>query len=114
MKTFEQWLAELVMTGGEGKPQPPAAQKVATVNAKNVAAKALQSTPQIASKIAGGGAGAKQAKVKLAADVGADLTKTAGNDVDPTKAALSAVGQLQTDIEDTIDEPAMMKKRMKK
>lgn len=62
MKTFEQWLAELVMTGGEGKPQPPAAQKVATVNAKNVAAKALQSTPQIASKIAGGGAGAKQAQ----------------------------------------------------
>lgn len=116
MKTFEQWLLELATTAGavEGKPQPTAVQKKATIGAKDIAAQALQKQPELTTKLTGGGIPAKQAQAKLSADISADVAKTAGNDVDPTKAAFAGVDDVIGDIENTIDKPSMMKKRMKK
>lgn len=115
MRDFEQWLLEIANSNTTpGEPEPSDVQKKATVDAKDVAAKTLQKQPEIVSTLTSNGPHAKKAQTKLSADVSTQLAKTAGNDVDPTKAAFTGVNDVIGDIEDSIEKPSMMKKRMKK
>jgi len=115
MKTFEQWMMEIAEpASANGKPQPTAVQKQATVDAKTAAAKTIQQKPEITAKLTAGGATAKQAQTTLSANVAGDMAKTTGNSVDPTKAAFSGVDSIIDDIENSVGDIKMMKKRMKK
>lgn len=116
MKTFSQWLMEKAGEVGvvAGEARPSHRQIQATDQAKQQTADIVKNQPELATKLAAGGNAAKQAQVKVSADVASNISKNSGTDVDATKAAFSGVDSVIDDIENSIDSPKMMKKRMKK
>lgn len=99
-----QWLNEMENPGIEaGKPEPSISQKKATIDAKNIAAKSLENSPDITATLTDKGPNAKKAQAKLSANVSSQLSKTAGNTVDPTKAAFKGVDSMIDDITSTLE-----------
>ena len=112
---FKQWLMEAEEPGvTSGEPRISQRQIAATKGAKEAASKVISKEPQLAAKISAGGPTAKAAQADLSANVGTTISKNAAQGVDTTKAAFSGVDDMIGDIENTIDTPNMMKKRMKK
>ena len=112
---FKQWLMEVEEPGvTSGQPRPSQRQISATGTAKAAAGKIMQKDPTIAAKLSAGGQAAKKVQADVSSQVASTIGKNSPQGTDSMKAAFSGVDDVIGDIEDTIDTPSMMKKRMRK